>query len=316
MTTLPHPAPTRLTHLTAELYGREDDTLLAWQRACAEAAEALRPQPEEERLRKALTLAQDGHVTLEDDGSASVESRGTQYAVSADGACACPDAQHRGATCKHTLAVQIHFLASASLRPGGDHRHAPTAPTPAAETPTGQGWQPTPKTSARWDVHEAPASACFKFRVGGVELLYTLRGVDDAELVRRITTTLPTLHDVMDACEAHAEQRQAAREEAQAAPVPPPAASPPDLHALVQQAVAAVLAQAQERSNGHASPPPPAAPSASEPDDQQTGVCSLHQTPMEQRTDPTSGDTWYSHYDDETQRYCKGAKRPRRTGRR
>jgi hypothetical protein len=70
--------------------------------------------------------------------------------------------------------------------------------------------------------------------------------------------------------------------------------------------VAAVLAQAQARSNGHASPPPPAAPaaspapSASETDDQQRGFCSRHQTPMEQRTDPTSGDTWSSHYDDET----------------
>jgi hypothetical protein len=85
----------------------------------------------------------------------------------------------------------------------------------------------------------------------------------------------------------------------------------------VQQAVAAVLAQAQERTNGHASPPPPpAAPSAPEPDDQQTGFCLRHQTPMTPHTDPTSGDRWYSHYDDEMQRYCKGAKRPRRNGRR
>ena len=38
--------------------------------------------------------------------------------------------------------------------------------------------------SHAWDVHEAPASACFKFRVGTMELLYTLRGVDDAELQR------------------------------------------------------------------------------------------------------------------------------------
>jgi hypothetical protein len=200
-----------MAHDIAALYGKEDDTLLAWQRACAEAAEALRPPPEEERLRKALTLAQDGHVTLEDAGSATVESRGKHYEVAVDGACTCPDAQHRGTTCKHALAVQIHSLASASLRPGGDHRHTPTAaPTPAAYAPRGQGWQPTPQTSARWDVHEAPASACFKFRVGGVELLYTLRGVDDAELVRRMAATLPTLHDVMDAYEARTAQREAA----------------------------------------------------------------------------------------------------------
>ena len=109
MATVPHPVPSRTAHAIAALYGHDDDTLVAWQRACAEAAEALRPQPDEDRLRKALTLAQDGHVTLEDDGFATVESRGKHYQVQADGACACPDAQHRGATCKHALAVQIHY---------------------------------------------------------------------------------------------------------------------------------------------------------------------------------------------------------------
>jgi hypothetical protein len=251
-------------------------------------------------------------VTLGDDGSATVESRGQHYEVSADGACICPDAQHRGITCKHALAVQIHSLASASLRLGGDHRYVPT---PAADEPRVQGWQPTPKTSARWDVHEAPASACFKCRVGGVELLYTLRGVDDAELVRRITATLPTLHDVMDAYDAHT----AARDTATSAPQPPlavtvPAApvtpTQPDLQTLVQQAVATALAQAP------ACPSANAAPSAPAPDDQQTGFCSLHQTAMTLHTDPASGDTWYRHYCDETQRYCKGARPARRHGHR
>jgi len=40
MATVAHPAPSRLTHLTAELSGVDDDTLIAWQRACAQAAEA------------------------------------------------------------------------------------------------------------------------------------------------------------------------------------------------------------------------------------------------------------------------------------
>jgi hypothetical protein len=211
----------------AALYGTEDDALLAWQRACAQVAETLRGPHEEERLRKALQLAQDGHVTLEDDGFAMVESRGKRYEVQADGTCACPDAQHRGVTCKHTLAVQIHALAAAALCPDGTPPLAPAAtPSPATEAPRPRGWQPTPPTSARWAVHEAPTSACFKFRVGGVELLYTLRGVDDAELVRRITTTLPTLHAVMDACAARVAQRDAAPEAVPAAPpVPTPAAA-------------------------------------------------------------------------------------------
>ena len=165
MTSLPHPVPSRTAHAIAALYGHDDDTLVAWQRACAEAAEALRPQSDDDRLRKALTLAQDGHVTLEDDGFATVESRGKHYEVQADGACPCPDAQHRGATCKHALAVQIHYLASAGLRPGGDHRQAPTAvPSPRAS-------QPPARLSAGWAVREAPASACFKWRVGSLELL-------------------------------------------------------------------------------------------------------------------------------------------------
>ncbi len=327
MTTVPHPVPSRTVHAIAALFGHEDDTLVAWQRACAQAAAALHPPPDDDRLRQALTLAQDGHVTLEDDGSATVESRGTHYDVPADGACACPDAQHRGATCKHALAVQIHSLPSASLRPGGAHRHAPTAaPTPAADAPRGQGWKPTPKTSAGWDVHEAPASACFKFRVGRLELLYTLRGVSDVELLQRSAATLPTLHDVMGTCEDRAAQRAAAREAAPAAPAAPtappapaaaagPAPAPPaqpDLQTLVQQALQQVLAQAHERTNGHATP----APSAPTPDDQTTGVCSLHQAPMERRTDAASGESWYSHFCDETQRYCKGAKLPRHNGRR
>ena len=313
VTTVPHPLPSRTTHAIAALYGVEDDTLVAWQRACAEAAEALRPQPDDDRLRKALTLAQDGHVTLEDDGSATVESRGKTYEVEADGACACPDAQHRGATCKHALAVQIHYLASAGLRPGGDHRQAPTA-VPSTHSPGAS--QPPARPSAAWDVREAPASACFKWRVGSLELLYTLRGVDDAELLQRMAATLPRLLALLAACEAPAAS-------VPSQPMPPeplPAAPPqPDMPALLQAALAEVLAQAQARtsapSTGHASRNG-TPPSAASPDDQQTGVCSLHQAAMTQHTDPASGDTWYSHYLEDAQRYCKGARPSRRPGHR
>jgi hypothetical protein len=69
-----HQVPSRLSHLTAELYGREDDTLIAWQRACAQAAETRRGQHDEERLRKALQLAHDGAVELH-DGFALVAER-------------------------------------------------------------------------------------------------------------------------------------------------------------------------------------------------------------------------------------------------
>ena len=63
-----------------------DDTLVAWQQACVQAADVLRPQHDRERLAKALALAHEGAVTLDDDGL-----------------CHCPDAQHRGVPCKHLL---------------------------------------------------------------------------------------------------------------------------------------------------------------------------------------------------------------------
>ena len=70
-----------------------DDTVIAWQQACAQAADALRPQHDRERLAKALALAHEGAVTLGDDGAALVTSHGTRYRIDADGLCHCPDAQ-------------------------------------------------------------------------------------------------------------------------------------------------------------------------------------------------------------------------------
>src|SRR5712691_1279201 len=84
MSSVPHPLPSRMTHNVAALFGHSDDTLIAWQQACVQAADALRPQPDLERLAKALALAQDGAVTLESDGAAQVTSGGTRYRVEAD----------------------------------------------------------------------------------------------------------------------------------------------------------------------------------------------------------------------------------------
>ena len=50
MASVTHPVSSRMTHNIAALYGHEDDTLLAWQRCCAQAAETLRPQHDPERL--------------------------------------------------------------------------------------------------------------------------------------------------------------------------------------------------------------------------------------------------------------------------
>src|SRR5712692_3755548 len=251
MTSLPHPVSSRTTQNIAALYGHKDETLVAWQRLCAQAAETLRTQHDSERLTKALALAQGGHVEVEDDGFAVVTSGTKLYHVQADGRCDCPDSQHRSAPCKHVLAVLIHVRAQELVAPSASPAPmaAAAASAPAqSPVPTKPTRQPKPRSSAVWDVHEAPASACFKFRVGNMELLYTLRGVDDPELQQRMTATLPTLQAIMEACEERAAQRAAAREAAQAAQAPPAPQTPPaavpqaDLQALLQQAVQQALA--------------------------------------------------------------------------
>jgi len=89
MASVAHPVPSRMAQNMAALYGHEDETLVAWQRFCAQAAEALRAQHDPERLSKALALAQGGHVMLDDDGYALVTSGATRYQVQADGVYDC-----------------------------------------------------------------------------------------------------------------------------------------------------------------------------------------------------------------------------------
>ena len=155
----------------------------------------------------------------------------------------------------------------------------------------------------------APASACFKFRVGSMELLYTLRGIDDAELQRRITATLPTLQDIMEACEERAAQRAAARDAAHAAqaqpappalPAPQPTSAPADLQTLVQQALQQALAA---HANG-AAPSTPQRQAKPKTGDQATGFCSLHTVGMEHHDNERG--SWYSHWLPEEERHCKG----------
>ena len=313
MATVPHPAPSRTAHNIAALYGHEDDTLLAWQRCCVQAAETLRPQHDPERLSKALALAQGGHVEVEDDGFAVVTSGTTLYHVQADGTCDCPDSQHRGTPCKHVLAVLIHAQAQELVAPS-----PPKAPAPAASSTPAKAPRPAkPRSSAAWDVHEAPVSSCFKIRVGAFEWTHTMRATDDVELHTRVQAFVPTFREVVAALDA----LQAEREAAKAAPaVPPPPAAPaalpqpPALQTLVQQALQQALA-AQANGQAPSTPPPApphhgAAPSGAAPDDQQTGFCSIHQVQMEQKQNARG--TFYGHWLAAEQRHCNG----RRNGRR
>jgi hypothetical protein len=258
MASVTHPVPSRMAHNVAVLFGREDDTLIAWQRFCAQAAEGLRAQHDPERLTKALALAQGGHVEVEDDGFAVVTSGTKLYHVQADGSCDCPDYQNRRTPCKHVLAVLIHARAQALVAPSPTP--APTAAaagTPApAPTPTKPTRQAKPRHSAAWDVHEAPVSSCFKIRVGAFEWTHTMRATDDAELHTRVQAFVPTFREIVAALDA----LQAERDATKAAPVPlPPAPATPapalpqaDLQALVQQRRTAGPSCRQRPSAQHA----------------------------------------------------------------
>jgi len=322
MPSVTQPPATRehLNTLIAELYGDQATpaTLTPadaqWQHAVAQVGEhlhaKLRVEVLPERLRKALELVQATAVTLHTDGSASVQSGKQTYTLAPD--CPCADAKHRTELCKHALAVELHRRALAVF-----HGEAPElASSPAAAVvalpPAALPSAPNAPASSAWNVHEAPASACFKFRVGNLELLYTLRGIDDAELQRRMTATLPTLQDIIEACEARAAQRVAERAAAQAAQAAQAPHAPADLQALLQQAVQQALAAANGAAPSTPAPAAPsngAVPSAPAPDDQQTGFCSIHQVEMEQKQNARG--TFYGHWLAAEQRHCNG----RRNGR-
>jgi len=297
MASVAHPVPSRMAQNMAALYGHEDETLVAWQRFCAQAAEALRAQHDPERLSKALALAQGGHVMLDDDGYALVTSGATRYQVQADGVCDCPDYQHRGAPCKHVLAVLIHTQAHALVAPSPAKAAAPPAvPSAPAKAPR----PARPRSSAAWDVHEAPVSSCFKIRVGAFEWTHTMRATDDAELHTRVQAFVPTFREIVAALDV----LQAEREAAKAAPATPaPARAPANVQALLQQAVQQALAA---QANGAAPGTPPPAPPSTGPAAATGGapVCHVHQAPLELRTNDRG--SWWSHWVASEKRYCKG----------
>jgi len=241
----------RFDTLVAELYGDppapapQHPVPPSKQQAVVQAAEQVAAQPavpvDPARLTKAMDLVLANAVSLLPDGTARVRSGSHTYHLAPD--CICEDAQRRGKGCKHALAVLIHRRATALLEGTAPAPAAPSATLPAVLPAAADPAMPSAPASAAWDVHEAPASACFKFSIGRMELMYTMRGVNDGELQTRITATLPLLQDILDACEARAARRAAEREAAQAAQAAqaqqaqPPAGVPADLQALLQQAV-------------------------------------------------------------------------------
>lgn len=316
MPSLPQPQPSNeFRRNVADLYGDCDSapalTPSAWPQAVAQVSTqlcaTLRIEVPTARLHKALELVLAHAVTLHADGSASVLSGKQTYTLAPH--CPCPDAKNRAELCKHALAVELHRRALALL---DSTAHAPGSPANDPAEPTAapaSAPAPAVPTSAGWQVQEAPTSACFRWRVGQAELMYTFRGVTDDEVLERIRETLPLLQDILEACETRADERAKERADAQAqaqAQHTPQAPAPADLAALIQQAVQQALAAPSNgtAANGHAAAPsqPKSQPKAS---DQERGWCSLHNVAMEQRVNERG--TWWSHTLGDG-RYCKGAK--------
>ena len=297
--TVSHPVPSAQAHAIADLTGYEDAATLRWQQACVQAANTLTALPNGryvnvrmERMRQGLELAQRGAVTLPEDGeqlSAVVRSGNNLYQVDTRLlTCTCADYQKHLQACKHLLAVEIHLGALGLLPPSAAEEPAPVQdPAPMAPAPS----------TASWPISEAPASLNIKLRVGNMELMYTMRDVDDLKLQRRATMSLPWLTDILHGCEANLAARQQEAEEERKV-------RQRSLDEQIAAAVAAAMkAQATASPTGNGARKPPAPPALEPTTDTDPSWCPIHRCTMERRTNERG--SWYSHRLS-SGAYCKG----------
>ena len=71
-------------------------------------------------------------------------------------------------------------------------------------SPSQRRGDPARRRLATWAVHEAPTSCCLRWQVGKLEFMYTLRGIDDAELHQRLARAVPWLLALVKGMEAEA----------------------------------------------------------------------------------------------------------------
>ena len=172
-----------------------------------------------ERMRQGLELAQRGAVTLPEDGeelSAVVRSGNNVYQVDTHLlTCTCADYQKHLQACKHLLAAEMHLGALGLAGRAAGDAHLPQRRSPPCRTRRCHRAAPT---TASWPISEAPASLNIKLKIGNMELMFTMRDVDDLKLQRRATMSLPWLQEILHGCEANlaARQQEAERSRQQA----------------------------------------------------------------------------------------------------
>jgi hypothetical protein len=172
-----------------ELYGAD------FHLALAQTAATMANPAHGDRLRNAMDLMRSGAVTLHDDGTVTVTSNGHPYEMVDE--CPCEDSRKRSPYCKHYLAVQL--VKCTMERLGQDH-HGNGARNGSSTTPA-------PARSQAWAVNEAPASCCLKFKLDGIDIMYTMRDVDDHALFPRVKQMLAWLQDKMGQTSAETPSR-------------------------------------------------------------------------------------------------------------
>jgi len=304
--TVSHPLSSAQAHAIADLTGYEDAATLRWQQACGQAANTLTALPNGryvnvrmERMRQGLELAQRGAVTLPEDGeqfSAVVRSGNNVYQVDTRLLpCPCADYQKHVQACKHLLAAEIHLGALGLLPPSAPEPAAAEEPVPVQEPAP---MTPAPSTTS-WPISEAPASLNIKLKIGNMELMYTMRDVDDLKLQRRATMSLPWLQEILHGCEANLAARQQEAEEERKV-------QQRTLDEQIAAAVAAAMkAQATANTTGNGTRKPPAPPALEPTTDTDPSWCPTHQVPMRWHEGNARGPGWFSHQRADGS-YCKG----------
>ena len=301
-TTVSHPLPSAQDHAIADLTGYEDAATLRWQQACVQAANTLTALPNGryvnvrmERMRQGLELAQRGAVTLPEDGedlSAVVRSGNTLHQIDMRLlTCTCADYQKHLQACKHVLAAEIH-IGALGLVGCAEERLTPPAAEPAINT----SLPPAVPCTATWPISEAPASLNIKLKIGNMEIMFTMRDVDDLKLQRRATMSLPWLQEILHGCEANLAARQQETEEERQV----------QQRTLDEQIAAAVQAAMRAQASTHngqnpqqrtaaAPPQPPEAERLASAHDHDPSWCPKHQVTMRWHEGNARGPGWFSH---------------------
>jgi hypothetical protein len=319
VTTVSHPIPTAQAQAIADLTGYEDAATLRWQQACVQAANILTALPNGryvnvrmERMRQGLELAQRDAVTLPEDGeelSAVVRSGNNVYQVDTRLlTCTCADYQKHLQACKHLLAAEIH---TGALGLAG-RAEEPLNP-PALEAAINTSLPPAAPTTASWPISEAPASLNIKLKIGPMELMFTMRDVDDLKLQRRASMSLPWLQEILHGCEANlaARQQEAERSRQQAEEERKTQARSLDeqIAAAVQAAMRAQASrnngQSPQRNTAEAPHQPPDAERLASAHDHDPSWCPKHQVTMRWHEGNARGPGWFSHQLADGS-YCKG----------